>query len=84
LQTDAITRFHARYFAHELTKRCPTDSVQKLAAILADARVEGIILDPVYAERQFGALVDLIPKRTFSGTRNNPMRSALMPALRAG
>ncbi len=35
-----ITTFHAKYFAHELTKRCASDSVQKLAASLADARVD--------------------------------------------
>jgi len=40
LQTAATTRFHAKYFAHELTKRCPSDSVQKLAATLADAQVD--------------------------------------------
>jgi len=34
------TAFHAKYFAHELTKRCASDSVQKLAASLADAQVD--------------------------------------------
>lgn len=34
------TAFHAKYFAHELTKRCPSDSVGKLAASLADAQVD--------------------------------------------
>lgn len=32
--------YHAKYFAHELTKRCPSDSVAKLAASLADAQVD--------------------------------------------
>jgi SNF2 family DNA or RNA helicase len=40
VQEAATTRFHAKYFAHELTKRCPSDSVQKLAATLADAQVD--------------------------------------------
>src|SRR5438093_5352657 len=35
-----VTQFHACYFAHELTKRCPSDSLQKLAATLADAQVD--------------------------------------------
>ena len=35
-----LTAYHAKYFAHELTKRCPSDSVQKLAASLADAQVD--------------------------------------------
>ncbi len=34
------TAYHAKYFAHELTKRCPSDSLQKLAASLADAQVD--------------------------------------------
>src|SRR5216117_666915 len=35
-----LTNYHAKYFAHELTKRCPSDSVSKLAASLADAQVD--------------------------------------------
>jgi D-cysteine desulfhydrase len=34
-------------------------------AIRLMARCEGIVLDPVYAGRAFGALVDLIRKGTF-------------------
>lgn len=34
------TPFHAKYFAHELTKRCASDSVEKLASVLADAQVD--------------------------------------------
>src|SRR5215212_3454712 len=34
------TPYHAKYFAHELTKRCASSSVQKLAASLADAQVD--------------------------------------------
>src|SRR3974377_720892 len=33
------TAYHAKYFAYELTKRCSSDSVEKLAAVLADAQV---------------------------------------------
>src|ERR1035437_7488291 len=35
-----ITPYHACYFAHELTKRCSSDSLQKLSASLADAQVD--------------------------------------------
>ena len=35
-----ITPFHAKYFAYELTRRCASDSVEKLAAVLADAQVD--------------------------------------------
>jgi len=35
-----ITNYHAKYFAHELTKKSPSDSIQKLAASLIDAQVD--------------------------------------------
>src|SRR5947209_3376888 len=35
-----LTHFHAKYFAHELTKRCASDSVEKLAGALVDAQVD--------------------------------------------
>ena len=35
-----ITAYHARYFAYELTKRCASDSIEKLAAALSDAQVD--------------------------------------------
>lgn len=34
------TVYHAKYFAHELTKRCASDSVEKLAGALSDAQVD--------------------------------------------
>ncbi len=35
-----ITDYQATYYAHELTKRCASDSVDKLAPVLADAQVD--------------------------------------------
>lgn len=35
-----LTDYHAKYYAHELTKRCSSDSLEKLAASLADAQVD--------------------------------------------
>lgn len=35
-----ITSYHAKYFAYELTKRCPSDSLEKLATALSDAQVD--------------------------------------------
>ena len=35
-----LTDYHAKYFAHELTKRCPSDSVDKLASAVAGAQVD--------------------------------------------
>jgi SNF2 family DNA or RNA helicase len=35
-----LTDFHAKYFAHELTKWCASDSLEKLAATVAGAQVD--------------------------------------------
>lgn len=35
-----LTDYQAKYFAHELTKRCASDSVEKLAGALVDAKVD--------------------------------------------
>ncbi len=35
-----LTPYHAKYFAHELTKRCPSDSLEKLTSSLVDAQVD--------------------------------------------
>jgi len=35
-----ITDFHAKYFAYELTKRCPSDSLEKFTSTLMDAQVD--------------------------------------------
>lgn len=35
-----ITDYHAKYYAHELTKRCSSDNLEKLAASLMDAQVD--------------------------------------------
>lgn len=35
-----ITAYHAKYFAHELTKRCPSGSVEKFTAALMDSQVD--------------------------------------------
>lgn len=36
----SLTDYQAKYFAHELTKRCPSDSLEKLAGALVDAQVD--------------------------------------------
>ncbi len=36
----SLTRYHAKYFAYELTKRCSSDNIQKLASTLVDAQVD--------------------------------------------
>ena len=35
-----LTHYHAKYFAHELTKRCASDSVEKPAGALVDVQVD--------------------------------------------
>jgi adenine-specific DNA-methyltransferase len=37
---DVLTDYHAKYFAHELTKRCSADSLEKLAGAVAGAQVD--------------------------------------------
>lgn len=34
------TKYHAKYFAYELTKRCPSDSLEKLSSTLSNAQVD--------------------------------------------
>jgi hypothetical protein len=36
----ALTDYHAKYLAYELTKRCASDNVEKLTPVLADAQVD--------------------------------------------
>src|SRR3989442_5215413 len=35
-----MTAYHAKYFAYELTKRCSSDSLEKLAGAVAGAQVD--------------------------------------------
>ncbi|HTV43558.1 MAG TPA: SNF2-related protein [Candidatus Sulfotelmatobacter sp.] len=35
-----LTDYHAKYFAYELTRRCPSDSIEKLANAVAGAQVD--------------------------------------------
>src|SRR5258706_15214458 len=35
-----MTPYHAKYYAHELTKRCPSDSPDRLAGAGAGAQVD--------------------------------------------
>lgn len=36
----SITDYQSKFIAFELTRRCPSDSVEKLAAALVDAQVD--------------------------------------------
>lgn len=35
-----LTDYHAQYFAHELTRRCSSDDIEKLAGVVAGAQVD--------------------------------------------
>src|SRR3970040_819814 len=35
-----LTAYHAKYYAYELTKRCSSDSIEKLAGAVASAQVD--------------------------------------------
>ncbi len=71
-----ITHYHAKYFAYELTKRCASDSVEKLAAALADAQVD---LNPHQVEAALFAF-----RSPFSRARSWPTRSASERRSRPG
>jgi type III restriction enzyme len=43
-----ITPFHAKYLGHDLTRRCASDRIEKLASVLSDAQVD---LNPHQIER---------------------------------
>src|SRR5712671_1602896 len=36
----SLTDYQAKFFAHELTKRCPSDNMDKLAGAVASAQVD--------------------------------------------
>ena len=35
-----LTDYHAKYYAYELTRRCPSDRVERIASTLMDAQVD--------------------------------------------
>jgi hypothetical protein len=49
-----LTDFHAKLFAYELTKRCSSDNLEKLASVLADVQVD---LNPHQVEAIFSILL---------------------------
>lgn len=56
-----LTSHHIRYFAHELTRRHSSDSVEKLASVLADAQVD---LNSHQVEAALFAFRNLLSKGT--------------------
>src|SRR6202162_1194088 len=54
-----LTHYHAKYFAYELTKRCPSDSAEKLAGALVDAQVD---LNPHQVEAALFAFRSLLSR----------------------
>jgi len=36
----SLTAYHTKYLAYELTRRCPSDSVEKLANAVSGAQVD--------------------------------------------
>ena len=51
-ETTQVTDYHAKYFAHELTKRSASDSIDKLGLALSDAQVD---LNPHQVDAAFFA-----------------------------
>lgn len=64
-----LTPYHAKYLAYELTRRCASDSVEKLASVLADAQVD---LNPHQVEAALFAF-----RSPFSKGRSSPTKWAL-------
>ena len=54
-----ITDYHAKYFAYELTKRCSSDSLEKLSSTLSNAQVD---LNPHQIEAALFALRNPLSK----------------------
>jgi hypothetical protein len=54
-----LTDYHAKYFAYELTKRCSSDNVEKLAGALVDAQVD---LNPHQVEAALFAFESPFPE----------------------
>src|SRR5450432_4162494 len=56
-----LTPYHAKYIAHEITKRSSSDNIQKLASTLLDAQVD---LNPHQVEAALFALRSPLSKGT--------------------
>ena len=70
------TAYHAKYFAYELTKRCASDSMEKLAASLADAQVD---LNPHQVEAALFAF-----RSHYRRERSSPTKLVSEKRLRLG
>jgi len=60
-----LTGYHAKYFAYELTKRCASNSLEKLVGALVDAKVD---LNPHQVEEAAATMPTLIKMRKGSCT----------------
>jgi Fe-S-cluster-containing dehydrogenase component len=73
------TAYHAKYFAYELTERCASDSMEKLAASLADAQVD---LNPHQVEAALFAFRSPYRKGLFLPTKLGWARPSKRVSLR--
>lgn len=51
-----LTPYHAKYFAHELSRRHPSDSVEKLAGVLVDAQAAPTLETKLTGQKQVKTL----------------------------
>ncbi len=82
----SLTAYHAKLFAHELTKRSSSDNVDKLASALSDAQVD---LNPHQIEAALFAfrsplskgaiLADEVGLGARLGFTSNPMPTSPIP-----
>ena len=48
-----ITDYHAKYFAYELTKRCASDSLEKLSSTVIMLSKVSNVYEPIISQKQF-------------------------------
>jgi hypothetical protein len=68
-----ITPYHAKFFAHELTRRCPPDSVERLVGALVDAQVD---LNPHQVDAALCAFYSPVPAKPRSRLQENHIVAA--------
>jgi hypothetical protein len=73
-----LTPYHAKYVAHELTRRCASDSIKKLTAVLSDAQVD---LNPHQIEAALFAFRNPLSRGTRPGTQETKRSARMAPNL---
>lgn len=73
-----ITPYHTKYYVHELTKRCSSDSIEKLAGAVASAQVD---LNPRQVEAALFPFNSPLSKGALLADGGGPYRTFLIVFL---